>query len=79
MSIPLTEAKVGDVVIDQRIITRRIPRTTKYVAAVVEGVVIEAASRENRFTVVVQFPEGRRGRNGQFIQVRRGLNPEGTI
>jgi len=72
--IPLTAAKVGDVVLDERPRTERILRTTKYRwvgTDVVRGVVVEAASRENRYTVAVQFPEGIRGRNGQFIGVEQ--------
>lgn len=74
ISIPLIQAKVGDMVLDQRFQTVRIARTTKYRAVgtnTVRGVVVEAASRENRFTVIVQFPEGLRARNGQFINIEK--------
>jgi hypothetical protein len=74
VTIPLHEAKVGDVVLDERLRTVRVLRTTKYRAAgvaVVRGVVTEAAAPTNRFTVVVNFPEGLRARNGQYINVDR--------
>jgi len=74
VTIPLHAAKPGDVVIDERIQTVRIARTTKYRAAgvvVIRGVVTEAASALNRYTVSVQFPEGIRGRNGQFIYIEK--------
>jgi hypothetical protein len=73
-NIPLIRAKVGDVVIDERPQTVRIPRTTKYRwigTETVRGIVTEAACAANRYTVSVQFPEGLRGRNGQFIEVER--------
>jgi len=73
-NIPLIQAKVGDVVLDERPQTVRIPRTTKYRwvgTETVRGVVTEAAAPSNRYTVTVQFPEGLRGRNGQFIGVER--------
>ena len=73
-NIPLIQAKVGDVVIDERPQTIRIPRTTKYRwvgTKTVRGIVTEAASAANRYVVLVQFPEGLRSRDGQFIGVER--------
>lgn len=74
VTIPLNQAKVGDVVLDERVKTVRVLRTTKYRAVgvdVIRGVVTEAAAPSNRFTVSVQFPEGLRGRNGQFINIEK--------
>lgn len=66
------QVKVGDCVLDLRERTARIPRTTRYVSAgcdVVRGIVVEAASKKNAFRVIVQFPEGLRSRDSQFIAI----------
>ena len=71
-TISLYEVQVGDVVLDHRPRLVKIPRTHRYRHAgtvIVRGVVVEPPSPRTQGRAIVQFPEGLRSRDCQFITI----------
>lgn len=75
MLIRLQDARVGDVILDERPVLRRLPRTMRYICQRIDIVrmrVIEPACQSNRWRVMVEDDSGRRFcRDTQWVKVER--------
>ena len=72
-AVRLIDVKVGDIVLDETPVLRRIPRTMRYVCTsttVEECHVVAAASPDNGWRVTIHTSQGERVRDGQFLNVK---------